>query len=49
VAPQDRAVPIVSAIMLAAPRLEPVLPERSRVPATTGADNGVDNVAISGL
>lgn len=40
---------IVSEIMLAAPRAEPALPERSLVAAITGADRGVDRVAISGL
>lgn len=49
VAPQARAVPIVSATMLAAPLLEPVLPERSLLAATTGADIGVDTVATRGL
>ncbi|ABP54413.1 hypothetical protein Strop_1953 [Salinispora tropica CNB-440] len=43
------AVPIVSAIMLAASLLEPVLPERSLLAATTGADSGVDTVATRGL
>jgi hypothetical protein len=42
-------VVIASAIMLAAPRAEPALPERSLVAAITGADSGVDKVAISGL
>jgi hypothetical protein len=42
-------VVIASEIMLAAPRAEPALPERSRVAAITGAHSGVDNVAISGL
>jgi hypothetical protein len=40
---------IASAIILAAPRAEPALPERSLVAAITGADKGVDTVAISGL
>lgn len=39
----------LSAIMLAAPLLEPVLPERSLLAATTGADSGVDTVATRGL
>lgn len=49
ISPPARAVVIVSAIMLAAPRLEPALPARSRVAATTGADSGVYNAASSGL
>lgn len=43
------AVVIASVIMLAAPRAEPALAARSRVAVITGADRGVDSVAISGL
>lgn len=40
---------IASVIMLAALWAEPALAARSRVAVITGADRGVDSVAISGL
>jgi hypothetical protein len=48
-APQARAVPMASATCPAAPRAEAAMPARNRVAAITGADKGVDSVAIRGL
>ena len=48
-APAALAVPIVSRTNDSAPRAEPVFPPRSRVPVTTGAASGVDNVDNSTL
>ena len=48
-APAARAVVIASATNDAAPRAEAAVPPRSRVPATTGAQVGVDIAAISGF
>lgn len=47
-APTERAVAIAPAIMCPAPFPDPVLPERSRIPAITGAQSSVLSTAASG-
>jgi hypothetical protein len=48
VAPAAGAVAIAPATMCPAPLPDPVLPDRSRIPAMTGALSSVESTAASG-